>query len=384
MSRIAIFPVMAGRAGGGPLTYERELARNLPQLDPENSYHLTCLNEAAVKALDAAAPNVTHHMVPGRLRPLAMSLGLQAVLKRERIDLMHAAYMAPPWSPTPYVFTLHCSSPFLTPHLYRPAMRARLQYLTRCGMRDAAHIMCVSRSVLEGARDYYGVAEDRMSVVYNGVGESFRATTAQERAPVLARYGLEGPYLFTAAAFEKRKNFSRLLEAFAIYRREANPDCKLALAGDPQLADSAAPLPLASDMGWQTQPLGARIRELGLADAVVRLGYVPAVDLPHLYGGAVFFAFPSLWEGFGIPVIEAMACGVPVLTSNVSAMPEVAEGAALLVNPASVASIAEGMARLTADPALRAQLVEAGMKRAAAFSWKRTAAETLAVYRQLL
>lgn len=384
MSRIAIFPVMAGRAGGGPLTYERELVRGLAAIDTDTDYRLTCLNQAAAKTLDPSAANFSTHFIPGRLRPVAMTLGLQHVLRRERIDLMHAAYMAPPWSPTRYVFTLHCSSPFATPHLYPPAMRARLLFLIRCGMRDAAHIICVSRDVLEGARDYYGVSEDRMSVVHNGVGAHFRATTPEEQAPVLARYGLEGRYIFTAAAFEKRKNLSRLLEAFARYRRDSDPLCRLALAGDPMLVDPNCQLPLASDMGWETRPLGRYITELGLEDAVVLLGYVAAKDLPALYGGALFFAFPSLWEGFGIPVIEAMACGAPVLTSNNSALPEVAGDCAVFVNPASIDSIAEGMAQLGCDAALRERLSAAGVARAAQFSWARTASETLDVYRRLL
>ena len=383
MTRMAIFPVMAGRAGGEPLTYERELIRNLAELDTETDYHITCLNQAAIEAIDPKGDNFSTHIIPGMVRPLAMSVGLNHVLRREKIDLMHAAYMAPPWCGTPYIFTLHCSSPFLTPHLYEPAMRARLQYLIRCGIRDARHVICVSNDVLQGARDYYGISEDRMSVVHNGVAEHFRTTTEQERAPVLAKYGLDGSYLFIAAAFEKRKNLSRLLEAFALYRREVDPECKLALAGDRQLLDSGARLPLAGDVRPVTQPLAERIRDLGLEDAVVRLGYVPQEDLAPLYGGAVFFAFPSLWEGFGIPVIEAMACGVPVLTSNTSALPEVTNGAAVLVNPASVSSIAEGMATLAKDRQLRDKLVAAGIRRAAEFSWKRCARETLEVYRRM-
>jgi glycosyltransferase involved in cell wall biosynthesis len=369
MSRIALFPVMAGRNGGGPETYERELARGLAAIDTDTDYRVTCLNEAAGMALATGAPNFQTRIIPGRLRPVAMTFGLQWLLRREKIDLMHAAYIAPPWSPVRYVFTLHCSSPFAVPELFPPAIRARLLFLIRCGMRDAAHIICVSQDVLERAREHYGVPSERMTVVYNGVGSHFRAMTPEERAPVLERYGLSGRYIFTAARFEKRKNLARLLQAFARYHREVDPECRLALAGD---------------MTWEAGPLGRLIAELGLDSAVQRLGYVANHDLPAIYGGAVFFAFPSIWEGFGLPVIEAMASGTPVLTSNTSSLPEVAGNAAILVDPHSTDAIADGMARLGSDAALRTRLSAVGQVHAARFSWAQTAKETLEVYRRQL
>lgn len=367
MSRVAIFPVMAGRSGGGPETYERELVHGIAALDHDTDYSLTCLNAAAAAALDPGQPNFHARLLPGGLRPIAMTVGLPLVLRRDRVDFMHAAYIAPPWSPVRYMFTLHCSSPFAAPDLFPPLIRARLLYLIGRGMRDAEHVVCVSRDVLERARDHYGIAEERMSVVHNGVGAHFRPMNAEQRAPVLARYGVGGRYVFAAARFEKRKNLPRLFEAFARYRRDVDPECRLALAGD---------------MTWEAEAIGRRIAELGLGDAILKLGYVAHGDLPALYGGALFFAFPSLWEGFGIPVLEAMASGTPVLTSNVTALPEVAGDAAVLVDPCSVDAIADGMVRLGTDPALRARLAAAGTARAAAFSWARTAAETLALYRR--
>lgn len=367
MTRIAIFPVMAGRSGGGPETYERELVRGIAALDGDTDYRIACLNAAAAAALDPERPNFRTHLLPGHFRPLAMTAGLPYVLRRERVDFMHAAFIAPPWSPVRYMFTLHCSSPFAAPELFPPAIRARLLYLFSRGMHDAEHIICVSRDVLARAAGHYGIPEERMSVVHNGVGAHFRPMRAEERAPILARYGVGGRYVFAAARFEKRKNLPRLLEAFALYRQRVDAECRLALAGD---------------MTWEATAIGRRIAELGLEGAVQRLGYVAHGDLPALYGGAEFFVFPSLWEGFGIPVLEAMASGTAVLTSNATALPEIAGDAALLVDPTSVEAIAEGMARLGGDAALRADLAAKGQRRAAEFSWARTAAETLALYRR--
>lgn len=368
MSKVAIFPVMSGRNGGGPETYERELVRGLSVHDHETDYRITCLNSAAAAALETGKPNFRSHVIPGGMRPLAMAAGLPWVLKRESIDFMHAAYIPPPWSPVPYVFTLHCSSPFATPELFPPAILARLKFLLARGMRDAAHVICVSQDVLERAAEHYKLHRARLSVVHNGVGAQFQPTTPEQRAPTLLKYGLTGRYVLSAARFEKRKNLSRLLEAFA-QLRATDPGCVLALAGD---------------MTWEAEPLARKIRELGLADAVVRLGYVRHDDMPHLYGGAVMFAFPSLWEGFGIPVLEAMACGAPVLTSNTSSLPEVAGGAALTVNPLSVDEITAGLCSLAHDAGLRARLSAAGLERARQFSWERTATETLAVYRRVM
>lgn len=367
MTRIAVFPVMAGRNGGGPETYERELVRGLAALDSQTDYRVTCLNAAAGRALDTGAANFRTEIIPGRSRPVAMTFGLPWLLKRDKIDLMHAAYIAPPWSPVRYIFTLHCSSPFTMPELFPPAIRARLLFLIRRGMRDAAHIICVSQDVLERAREHYGVAADRVSVVYNGVGAHFRPMAPEERSLILARYGLNGRYIFTAARFEKRKNLARLLQAFARYREEVDPECRLVLAGD---------------MTWEAGPIGQLIAELGIEQAVVRLGYVQNTDLPALYGGALFFGFPSIWEGFGIPVLEAMACGTPVLTSNTSSLPEVAGDAAVLIDPLSVDAIADGMRRLGTDPALRSRLSAEGRSRASRFSWQQTAADTLELYKR--
>jgi glycosyltransferase involved in cell wall biosynthesis len=368
MTRIAIQPVMAGRAGGGPETYERELIRGLAALDPVTDYRLLTLSPAATAAVDPGAANFRATVLPGALRPVQMALGLPWEVLRQRVSLLHAAYIAPPASPVPYLFTLHCSSPFLRPEWFPPAIRRRLLFLIGRGMRAARHILCVSQHVKDMAVAHYGVDPGRLSVVHNGVGAHFRPLDEEEAAPTLARYGITAPYVFCAARFEKRKNLPAVLAAFARHR---------ARGGDPALT-----LVLAGDMSWERAALDAQIDALGLRGAVRLPGYIPNADLPAVYSRALFFAYPSLWEGFGIPVLEAMACGTPVLSSATTSIPEVAGKAALLVDPASQAEVTAGFARLAGDATLRARLAAEGPARAGRFSWAATAQGTLDAYRR--
>jgi glycosyltransferase involved in cell wall biosynthesis len=297
-----------------------------------------------------------------------MSLSLPWQLRARRVDLLHAAYIAPPWSPVDHAFTLHCSSPFVRPELFPPLIRARLRTLIWRGLRSARHVICVSQNVLDLAVEHYGTPRDRLSVIHNGVGAHFRPVPEAERRAVAAAAGVDGPYALFAGRFEPRKNMLRVIEAFDVFRREVAPEMRLVLAGR---------------RTWQGDAVGELIRRLDLGRHVHEIGHVPNRELPEWYAGAEMFVFPSLWEGFGLPVVEAMACGTPVVTSNLSSLPEVAGGAALLVDPNSVPAIAGAMERLHRDAALRGRLRAAGLERATAFSWRRNAEQTLALYRRL-
>lgn len=367
-AHVAIFPVMAGRQAGGPETYEVELIRNLAALDRETAYSVFCLSRAAADALRVANENFRFEVLRPTVRSVSMSLSLPWATKARNVELLHAAYISPPWLPIDHVFTLHCSSPFMRPELFPPLVRMRLKALIWRGIRSARHVICVSQNVLDLAVEHYDAPRERMSVIHNGVGEHFRPVPEETRRGVLAAAGVEWPYVLFAGRFEPRKNMLRTIAAFDIFRREVAPEMRLVLAGRKT---------------WQGQAVDALIRRLDLGRHVVEIGHVPNRDLPAWYSGAAMFVFPSLWEGFGIPVVEAMACGAPVITSNVSSMPEIAGEAASLVDPTSVASIAAAMERLHRDGALRARLAAAGLARAREFSWRRNAEQTLALYRRL-
>jgi glycosyltransferase involved in cell wall biosynthesis len=209
------------------------------------------------------------------------------------------------------------------------------------------------------------VPPEKVHVIYEAAASQYRLiTNAAELERVRSRYELKRPFALYVGTIEPRKNLTRLVTAFAQARRQC-PDLELVLVGQ---------------LGWKYTALLKAIEELNLGPALRRLGYVPNEDLPALYNLARLLAFPSLYEGFGLPVIEAMACGTPVLTSNGSSLAEIATGAAWLIDPHDVQAIADGLTRLAIDNELHAQLREAGLARAAQFSWQRAAEETVQVY----
>ncbi|MCX6026985.1 MAG: glycosyltransferase family 1 protein [Chloroflexi bacterium] len=213
------------------------------------------------------------------------------------------------------------------------------------------------------------VPESRVHMVPYGVSPSFRPVHAPHlRRAVAERYGLPSEFLLYVGNLEPRKNLPRLLEAYArLPGRQVVP-----------------PLVLAGTRGWKDAPLRETMERLNLGRRVVFPGYIPQEDLPAVYSMAAAFVYPSLYEGFGLPVLEAMACGTPVITSNVSSMPEVAGDAALLVSPNDVEGLTRALDRVLGEPDLRAELSRRGLARARQFTWRRAAESTLAVYRSVL
>ncbi len=367
--RIGIFVLMAGREAGGPETYEVELIRALARIDRRNEYIVYCTTPAAVDAIDVVQDNVTYRVLRPAVRAVSVSLTLPWRTIADGIDALHATFTPPPVFTRPLVFTMHCFSNFARPDFYSPLVAWRLNQLMKIGLKRAAQVLCVSGSVRDEVRRAFGVPDDRLSVVHNGVGAHFVRTPADEaRRTVRDRFGIDYPYVLFVGKLQARKNVRRLVEAFAIYRRETGSPARLLLAGK------------ANQTGDGLDDVIAR---LGLRDHVVQAGYFRQADLPLLYSAARQFAFPSLFEGFGIPVIEAMACGTPVVTSTVTSLPEVAGDAAVLVDPTSVEAIAEGMVRIERSPALRDDLIARGLARARHFTWAQCARATLDAYERL-
>ncbi len=312
--------------------------------------------------------------VPSRwptTRPAVRAVWEQLVqpwaLREARPDLAHGpVFVGPLASHCPFVVTVHDLSFLRFPQLFRPANRLYLRLAARASARRARRVIAVSVHTAQETVRLLGVAPDQVDVVYHGVAPAFHPLPPAEVAAFRADRGLPARFILYVGTLEPRKNLARLVEAFARLRA---PDLKLVLAGA---------------RGWYDQEVFARIEALGLQDAVLLPGYVPNAELPLWYNAATLFAFPSLYEGFGMPVLEALACGTPVLTSVCSALPEAAGDGALLVAPQDCESIAEGLHRLLTDPALRESLRQRGLAHAARFTWARTAAETVAVYRRAL
>jgi glycosyltransferase involved in cell wall biosynthesis len=289
------------------------------------------------------------------------------VLRHVEADLVHGpVFVGPLIAPCPVVITVHDLSFIRFPHLFRPANRLYLTVMTRLSARRARRLIAVSEHAASETVRLLGVPREKVDVVYHGVDPLFRPLPPEQVAAFRRRRRLPDQFVLFVGTLEPRKNLERLIEAFA---RIPRGEAKLVLVGG---------------KGWLYEDLFARVEALGLSDAVVFPGYVRSEELPLWYNAATAFAYPSLYEGFGMPVTEAQACGTPVVTSTSSSLPEAAGDAALLVDPEDVEAIATGLTQILDDDTLREALTKRGLAHARTFDWSRTARQTVQVYRRAL
>jgi glycosyltransferase involved in cell wall biosynthesis len=281
------------------------------------------------------------------------------------------SHVLPLAHPRRSVVTVHDLGYHYHPEAHTTWQNLYLRWSTRHNARNASRILADSEATRQDLMHYYRTPPAKISVVYPGLDEKLVPVSDPAlMARVRARYGLEDPYLLYVGTLQPRKNLGRLVQAYGHLRS--------LLAG--QAPPRPAPrLVLAGKKGWLYEEIIGQTQALGLEGEVLLPGYVPEADLPALLSGALAFVFPSLYEGFGLPVLEAMACGAPVICSDTSSLPEVAGDAALLVNPREPEALAQAMLRLVLDGELRGELVARGLRQARHFSWRRCARETLAV-----
>lgn len=312
-----------------------------------------------------------------RRLPFAYELRDQAcayALRRLRKGLEDCVYHEPNYVIVPFdgptVVSVHDLS-----HLHYPLFhpRERVAHLAKGLSRSlerASRVIVDSEFVRRELIEHMGVRPEKVRTVHCGVDAVFRPRSREETLPVLQRYGLCGSdYVLSVTTLEPRKNLVSLLTAFSRL---------------PERLQRAHPLVLVGAKGWHTEEIENAMTPLLQLGLVRWIGYVPAEELPVLYSGAFAFAFPSLYEGFGLPPLEAMASGVPVLTSNVSAMPEVTGGAALLVDPRDLDNLTEGLTRLITDEEFRQRARADGLARARLFTWEGSVEGIIQVYRSAL
>lgn len=253
------------------------------------------------------------------------------------------------------VITVHDLSHIIHPEWYHPLFVAWYQWLLPRVMKKAKRIITVSEYSRQQLISYYRMDPERVRVTPLGVDESFYVQREEKCELLRAQYGIEGKYILAVSSNVPRKNFAGIVKAWSMINSEL-PEYSLVIVGKEQVGYSSKTHRFSS-----------------VPERTIFTGYVPDEDLPYLYAGAEIFVYPSFYEGFGLPILEAMAAGTPVLTSNLSSMPEVAGDAALLVDPYNILSIATGMISLASDEKLREDLARAGRSRARSFSWDRTA-----------
>ncbi|MDX1665250.1 MAG: glycosyltransferase family 1 protein, partial [Candidatus Promineifilaceae bacterium] len=270
---------------------------------------------------------------------------------------------------TPFVITIHDASLFIYSHCHPRTRLLSIRLALPFVARRAAAVITVSEHARQDLIRILGLPPEKVHVVYAAAPEHFAPVCdAHDLASVRRKYGLPAQFLLYVGTLEPRKNLRRLVRAMRQIRQYGLPH-KLVLVGA---------------TGWQIEELYREIEAQEMKDDVLFTGYVPDEDLPALFSLATLFVFPSLYEGFGLPPIEAMACGAPVLSSNRSSLPEVCGDAAYLVNPEDEEELVDALVALLSDGARRAEMTARGLKRAGTFSWRRAARETASIYRSVV
>lgn len=287
-------------------------------------------------------------------------------ITRRGIDLFHAsAYALPLLCPARSVVTVHDLSFFRFPHLFNRFNRVYLRTITRLSARRATRLIAVSEATARDIVDLLGVPRAKVAVVHNGVDGRFRPLPVAEVAAFRARRGLPEQFILHLGTLEPRKNLTTLVRAYARLRRMTARPPALVLAGG---------------RGWLDEEIFRLVGELGLGESVHFPGYVEWEEQPLWYNAAAVFAYPSLYEGFGLPPLEALACGTPVVAARTSSLPEVVGDAGLLVAPTDDHALADALRTILTDAGSRDDLSERGIHQAARFRWTTAARKTLDVY----
>ncbi len=399
-------PLTELKTGVGHYTFE--LARALAQLAPENEFELSY--PSTYPPLDLAGDEVTPRVSRGEVAPppnarrdeaaavhssrneealtsltnlkLARvqvgplgrhwwSIGLPRYIRRRGIDLFHGTnYDVPLRKRCATVLTVHDLSLFTHPETHRPASVRRARRRLPLMLRTANVIITPSASVRRDVIERFGVSTDEIFAVPEAARTVFTPQDNEETEPIRRRLGIKDRFILAVGTLEPRKNLRALVQAFEIINSSSpGHDLQLVVAGG---------------KGWLTEPIFAEVERSAVKDRILFAGYLNDEELRSVYSSCLLFVYPSLDEGFGLPVLEAMQCGAPVIASRIPSLSEVAGDAALFVDPHSVEDISAGIVKLVNDDEARKRLSHAGLKRAAEFSWERTAQMTLEVYRTAL
>lgn len=289
------------------------------------------------------------------------------LLRRLKADLYHSPYyLMPYWSGVPTILTVYDTIPLLFPEHVSARARWLFRWIMALALRSTTRIIAISQTTQRDLHKAFRIASNRTTVIPLAPDPAFYPRPSEEIEAIRRKYALPKAFILYVGSNKPHKNLVRLVEAWALLTEYGTRNT-LVIAG-----------------AWDPRYPEARLlaERLGLEN-IRWLGSVPEADLPALYSAAALFVFPSLYEGFGLPVLEAMACGVPVVCSNTSSLPEVVGGAALLVDAADVQALAAAIAGLLGNEARREEMRGKGMQQVARFSWERTAAMTLGIYREV-
>jgi glycosyltransferase involved in cell wall biosynthesis len=355
-----------------------ELIKSLQQVDTENEYHIFVKKDVDSGCIQFTNPNFILHELPSLPYPIWEQIFLSFYIRKLKLDLLHCtANTAPIFCPCKKVVTLH-DIIFLEANpiggngtLYQQFGNLYRKYVVPFVVKTSELLMTVSYFEQKRIIDYFGLNEEKVKVVYNGVGPHFfHQHNEQEKVALKKEYGLPENYILFLGNKNPKKNLPNVIKACERYMQKNEQAWNLVVLDFPK----ENLLEFIESEGLSK----------GLLDKVVSIGYVNNQKLPLLIQASQLFLYPSLRESFGIPILEAMACGVPVITSNTSSMPEVSADCAILVNPESIDEISEAIFKIQNDYELRERLVKDGLNRSLSFSWDSSAKTSLEIYKNVV
>lgn len=361
--RFAIDAHTIGRHLTGNEVYVRNLLENYARLDRDSQFYAYVCSEYAASEV----PNRFEKRSVSTNPFLRLGYDLTRRVLIDKPDLLHVQYTAPVYCPAPFVVSVHDVSYLERPEYFTAPRRLQLKATVANTVQRAARILTVSDFSRQRIQAAYNIPAERIQVIYNAVSPQFRSVQPKTAFNTVSeKFGVQWPYILSVGDLQPRKNQIGLIEAFEeLIRNYPQLPHHLVLVGKPT---------------WFAPRVYEAAQKSGVFERIHFTDFVNDEDLIHLYNAAELFVFPSFYEGFGLPILEAQACGRAVACSNTSAMPEVADSAALLFDPNSKAELLKAMRDLLIDPELRQRMERLGLKNAARFSWEKAASQTLDVY----
>lgn len=368
--RIGIDAHQIGTQLAGNATYITSLVEALAEIDRENQYTLYVTEPEIKEQYANRWENFSFRRIIPHNPFIRIPIALNAELRLRPVDILFVQYNAPPFAPCKVVTAIHDISYEHLPETYRHRERFQMRLTIRHTARKAAHIITCSEYSRQDLIETYQLPPEKITSIPLAAPEFFKPVTDSEQINRIRRkYDLNGDFILGVGSIQPRKNLVRLIEAYSLLVKRN---------------DSIPPLVLVGKKAWLFEESIKTIDVHNVRDRVKFTGFVPDEDLPALYSMALFFVYPSFFEGFGLPPLEAMQCGAPVISGDRTSLPEVVGEAGLLVNPFDVHEIANGLEKLINDEKLRGDLSRKGLEQAKKFSWKRTARQTLDIFERIL
>ena len=380
--------------GAGPAHYTYQLVRHLLKIDKKNTYFLFFDRSVQKRRLNKfKQKNVLIRFFPflqyKNLMPESLSrLLVNATLDKEKLDIFHLLDISLSLSyKGPSIITVHDLAFYKFPELIFPEKSYLLKTIVPNILKEAKKVIAVSKSTAKDLQEIFNLDKKKIEIIYHGIDQRFfKKRTLSEIRKIKKKYKIQKDYLFFLGTLESRKNIMRIIEAYERFRDQliqplSEKGSKIKISKN---IFSKYQLVLAGAKGYDFKKIKAKIVASDYKNDIILPGYVEADDLGILFSGASLFVFPSLYEGFGLPILEAMAKGVPIISSNISSIPEITQNAAILVDPYNVAQIAQAIYTLLKDKNLQKKLINKGQTRVKNFTWEKCARKTLKTYKSLV